>query len=77
MLPDHHQPDAAEQDVIADAVTAIEYYFEAMVEGRPGVDRGLQTGEQALLDLDAVVKKFADVEPPEEIVESIAKIFKV
>ena len=41
------QPDADEQDTVADVVTAIEYYLEAMTEGRPGVEQGLRTGEKA------------------------------
>jgi len=64
-----------EQDTLADAVTAIEYYFEAMVEGRPGVDRGLQAGEQALKVLAGVVGEYEGVEPPvKEIIEEDSEV---
>ncbi|MGD2160738.1 MAG: histidine kinase, partial [Gammaproteobacteria bacterium] len=48
LIENSHQPDAEEQDKVADVVTAIEYFFEAMAEGRPGVEAGLRTGEEAL-----------------------------
>ncbi len=58
----HRQPEASEQDSLADVVTSIEYYFEALSEGRPGVDQGLQAGERALDSLNEVVSQYADVE---------------
>ena len=70
----NRQLEIDEQDTLADAVTAIEYYFEAMIEGRPGVDRGLQAGEQALEFLAGVVGQYEGVEAPsvEEVIESPA-----
>ncbi|MDH5610941.1 MAG: Hpt domain-containing protein [Gammaproteobacteria bacterium] len=59
----HRQPEVNEQDALADVVTSIEYYFEALSEGRPGVDQGLQAGARALSDLIAVVKQYGDVQP--------------
>ena len=76
----HRQPEIDEQDTLADVVTSIEYYFEALSEGRPGVDQGLQAGEQAQADLTEIVKQYADVELPaddneaataSEVVESL------
>ncbi|MES0327460.1 MAG: Hpt domain-containing protein, partial [Gammaproteobacteria bacterium] len=58
------QPKMEEQDTLADLVTSIEYYFEALSEGRPGVDQGLQTGELALDALTEIVKQYDEVEPP-------------
>ncbi|MFC1589816.1 Hpt domain-containing protein, partial [Pseudomonadota bacterium] len=60
----HHQPETEEQDTLADVVTSIEYYFEALSEGRPGVDQGLQAGERALELLTEVVNQYGDVEAP-------------
>ena len=54
------QPDIEEQDKLADVVTSIEYYFEALSEGRPGVDKGLDAGEHALSILDEIVKQYPD-----------------
>ena len=69
----HRQPEMDEQDTLADVVTSVEYYFEALSEGRPGVDQGLLAGEKALQDLDVIVKQYAGVELPvsdDEVVES-------
>jgi len=67
------QLEASEQDTLADVVTSIEYYFEALSEGRPGVDQGLQAGERALDSLNEVVSQYADVVAPvveEDLVEA-------
>ena len=72
LLENSHQPDEEEQDKVADVVTAIEYYFEAIAEGRPGVEAGLRTGEEALVSLDEVRARYgSDVKPaqPEQMVE--------
>ncbi|MDA3868843.1 MAG: Hpt domain-containing protein [Gammaproteobacteria bacterium] len=74
----HRQPDGQEQDTLADVVTSVEYYFEALSEGRPSVDQGLLTGERAQADLNGIIKQYG--EPPaedmddieEEIAESVA-----
>ncbi|MGB5396991.1 MAG: Hpt domain-containing protein, partial [Gammaproteobacteria bacterium] len=54
----HHRPEAEEQDVVADVVTAIEYYLEAVAEGRPGVEAGLRAGDIAAEKLIAVSDKY-------------------
>ena len=67
------QPEMDEQDTLADVVTSVEYYFEALSEGRPGVDQGLLAGEKALKKLDEIVKQYEGVETPDredEIVDS-------
>ena len=61
LLDNSHQPDTDEQDKIADVVTAIEYFFEAMLEGRPGVEAGLCTGEAALSTLVEVSSRYESV----------------
>lgn len=60
----HRQPGPDEQDTLADLVTSIEYYFEALSEGRPGVEQGLQAGARALVNLTEVVKQYGGIEPP-------------
>ena len=69
----HRKPEADEQDTIADVVTSIEYYLEAVSEGRPGVDIGLQAGEAAVEKLLEVNTQYAGVEPVSspEIVEVV------
>ena len=62
----HRKPDLEEQDSLADVVTSIEYYFESLSEGRPGVDRGLKSGARALDDLTEIVSQYGDVEPTAE-----------
>ncbi len=64
LLENSHQPDEEEQDKVADVVTAIEYYFEAIAEGRPGVEAGLRTGEEALATLVEVHDRYASVVKP-------------
>ena len=72
-----HQPDEKEQDKVADVVTAIEYFFEAMAEGRPGVEAGLRTGEEALRTLVAVRDRYESVAKPAQpdglVDEGVAK----
>ena len=64
LLDNSHQPDTEEQDKIADVVTAIEYFFEAVLEGRPGVEAGLRTGEAALSTLVEVSSRYEPVVAP-------------
>ncbi len=64
LLENGHQPDEDEQDKVADVVTAIEYFFEALAEGRPGVEVGLRTGEQALRTLVEVHGRYQSVDTP-------------
>ncbi len=66
LLENSHQPDAEEQDKVADVVTAIEYFFEAMSEGRPGVEAGLRTGEEALKTLVEVSDRYASLMPAQQ-----------
>jgi chemosensory pili system protein ChpA (sensor histidine kinase/response regulator) len=64
LLENGHQPDEEEQDKVADVVTAIEYFFEAIAEGRPGVEAGLRTGEEALRTLIEVHDRYQLVDTP-------------
>jgi chemosensory pili system protein ChpA (sensor histidine kinase/response regulator) len=58
LLNHHHKADAAEQDTVADVVTSIEYFFEALSEGRPGVEQGLNAGEVAANILEEITKSY-------------------
>ena len=51
LLNNKHQASDDEQDTVADVVTSIEYFFEALSEGRPGVEQGLNAGDEAALKL--------------------------
>ncbi len=56
LLNNSRHPDEKEQDTVADVVTSIEYFFEALSEGRPGVEQGLNAGDVAadiLVDITA------------------------
>ena len=61
LLNYHHQADAAEQDTVADVVTSIEYFFEALAEGRPGVEKGLDAGDVAANKLVEITQSYAGV----------------
>ena len=64
------QPDEKIQDSLADVITSIEYYLEAVLEGRPGIDASFASGDAAAQKLIEETARFADeaatVEPPEE-----------
>ena len=54
----HHIPDADEQDTVADVVTAIEYYLEAVAEGRPGVEVSIHAGDVAAEKLMVIASSY-------------------
>lgn len=56
----NHQATAEEQDTVADVVTSIEYFLEALSEGRPGVEQGLATGDIAADKLLAITASYDD-----------------
>lgn len=58
LLDNDHQVSGDEQDAVADVVTAIEYFFEALSEGRPGVEQGLETGEKAMRKLEDIINLY-------------------
>ena len=61
LLNHHHKADAAEQDALADVVTSIEYFFEALSEGRPGVEQGLNAGDLAANKLVEITQSYGGV----------------
>jgi len=62
LLKNNHKPDAAEQDTVADVVTSIEYFFEALSEGRPGVEQSLNAGDEAADKLEKITQSYNDGE---------------
>ena len=60
LLDNDHKPDAQEQDTVADVVTSIEYFFEALSEGRPGVEQGLNAGDEAADILVKITESYGD-----------------
>jgi chemosensory pili system protein ChpA (sensor histidine kinase/response regulator) len=76
LLNNNHKPDAKEQDTVADVVTSIEYFFEALSEGRPGVEQGLNAGDEAAQILVGITESYGDseeTEPPQETELDIAE----
>ncbi|MBT8132949.1 MAG: Hpt domain-containing protein, partial [Gammaproteobacteria bacterium] len=82
LLDNNHKPDAKEQDTVADVVTSIEYFFEALSEGRPGVEQGLNAGDEAAEILVKITQSYGDsvdagnrleqeVEPAEQAIENL------
>lgn len=60
LLNNNHKANEEEQDTVADVVTSIEYYFEALSEGRPGVEQGLNAGDAAAAKLDEITLSYGD-----------------
>lgn len=60
LVNNDHRPDEKEQDTVADVVTSIEYFFEALSEGRPGVEQGLNAGDSAADILVAITESYGD-----------------
>ena len=60
LLNNNHQVTDDEQNSVADVVTSIEYFFEALSEGRPGVEQGLNAGDAAAQKLDEIVGSYGD-----------------
>jgi len=58
LLNNKHEVTESEQDTVADVVTSIEYYFEALSEGRPGVEQGLNSGDGAAEKLGEITQSY-------------------
>ena len=59
-------PDQGAQDDLADVVTSIEYYLEAILEGRPDLELSLSAGEKAAQNLDKISQDYAEVDAQAE-----------
>ena len=76
MINAGHMPDANTQNDLADVVTSVEYYLEALKEGRPDLELSMSSGDAAADRLIAQAREFgtdvqAEVEDslPEPVVE--------
>ncbi|NOQ89574.1 MAG: response regulator [Gammaproteobacteria bacterium] len=58
LLNNNHKVGEEEQDTVADVVTSIEYFFEALAEGRPGVEQGLNAGDEAADKLESIAESY-------------------
>ena len=58
LIDNDRQAVSEEQDTIADVVTSIEYYFEALSEGRPGVEHGLNAGDKSAAKLEKITASY-------------------
>ena len=58
LLNNKHEVTDSEQDTVADVVTSIEYYFEALSEARPGVEQGLNSGDDAAERLGEITQSY-------------------
>lgn len=47
MLAGGQLPDEQQQNDLADVITSVEYYLEAMLEGRPDIELSMNSGDQA------------------------------
>ncbi|NOR43643.1 MAG: hypothetical protein GQ572_09935, partial [Gammaproteobacteria bacterium] len=60
LLNNAHKVSDDEQDTVADVVTSIEYFFEALSEGRPGVEQGLNSGDKAATKLEEITQGYIE-----------------
>jgi chemosensory pili system protein ChpA (sensor histidine kinase/response regulator) len=65
-------PEQQEQDDLADVITSVEYYLEAILEGRPDLELSLNSGEAAAKKLDDISSSFSDFAEDESIEEVTA-----
>lgn len=65
LLNNHHEADLKEQDAVADLVTSIEYFLEALSEGRPGVEHGLDAGDKAAEIIQEVANRYEGKSVPQ------------
>jgi chemosensory pili system protein ChpA (sensor histidine kinase/response regulator) len=74
LLGHNHKAEAAEQDTVADVVTSIEYFFEALAEGRPGVEQGLNAGDVAANKLVEITESYGGVVQKAPVIEQQAEV---
>lgn len=53
-------PDDAMQDALADVVTSVEYYLEAVLEGRPDIELSVATGDRSAEKLNQATSEWRD-----------------
>jgi len=70
MLNAGHVPNAAEQNDLADVVTSIEYYLEAVLEGRPDIELSMNSGNAAADRLKTITLESGTDSAPQKEVEA-------
>ena len=58
LIDNNRQIELEEQDTLADVVSSIEYYFEALSKGQPGVEHGLNAGDKAAAKLEGISAQY-------------------
>ncbi len=71
LLNNSHKVTEEEQDTIADIVTSIEYYIESLSEGRPGVEQGLNAGDEAVNSLEKITQFYQNTEQDVSVEDEI------
>ena len=66
MLNAGQVPDESTQNDLADVVTSIEYYLEALQEGRPDLELSMNSGNEAADRLDAITSSQGVDQTPEK-----------
>jgi len=64
-------PDATAQNDLADVVTSIEYYLEAILEGRPDIELSMTSGNLAADRLLAITAESGIEEAAQEVIEEL------
>lgn len=72
MLNAGQVPGEATQNDLADVVTSIEYFLEAIQEGRPDLELSMNSGNEAAARLDAITAEKGVDSSPELAVEEVA-----
>jgi len=76
MLNAGQVPDASAQSDLADVVTSIEYYLEAVLEGRPDLELSMKSGNEAADRLFAIAAEMGVDEAPvkELVTEEVIRV---
>lgn len=74
MLNAGQVPGEATQNDLADVVTSIEYFLEAIQEGRPDLELSMNSGNEAAARLDAITAEKGVESTPELAIEEAAPV---
>ena len=75
LLNNNHEVTAEEQDAVADVVSSIEYFLEALSDGRSGLNKGLKSGlvvgDLAADKLECITQSFGVVKRTLKVVDEV------